>query len=306
MRETPEIKSPTNKVAERPEVEVVSDEIKNLVGLSVEEIDSIDKDVEAKISQELDPAKKKMIMSLGRKFREAIFAYVRIVILTGLTLNVSSDNPHKKPETFDEMVQRAKIEMATKGITSEQAATYKPIMSNVLHRGVHPFGYKPHGADILKNLIEGRAISENAEGGREDAWRLYLGLPQRNDTFGISDYKPSKSKDDIYYYKINSFSEKLSKFNPETIKRLVDGAHRNKGKSIYEWDDWFVSVGFAEWIMKNYVISAGEDKNGSYISYWDRWDLDVPIERDGLIGKPFEIYDRIYYNPETFEVLGNN
>ena len=53
--------------------------------------------------------------------------------------------------------------------------------------------------------------------------------------------------------------------------------------------------------MGNYTLSEGQDEKGNYISYYDRWDLDIPGA--SIIGKPFEIYDRIYYNPETFEII---
>lgn len=33
----------------------------------------------------------------------------------------------------------------------------------------------------------------------QDAYNLFLGIPQQNNSFGISDYKPSNSKDDKYY-----------------------------------------------------------------------------------------------------------
>jgi hypothetical protein len=58
-------------------------------------------------------------------------------------------------------------------------------------------------------------------------------------------------------------------------------------------------------IMGNYTWTKGEDKKGHYIAYYDKWDLDIPIEEYGFIGKPFEIYDRIYYNPDTFEPIEN-
>jgi hypothetical protein len=57
--------------------------------------------------------------------------------------------------------------------------------------------------------------------------------------------------------------------------------------------------------MGNYTWTKGEDKKGHYIAYYDKWDLDIPIEEYGFIGKPFEIYDRIYYNPDTFEPIEN-
>ena len=41
--------------------------------------------------------------------------------------------------------------------------------------------------------------------------------------------------------------------------------------------------------MGDFTISAGKDKKGTYLSFYDKWDLS-PVN----FGKPFEIYDRIY------------
>lgn len=57
-------------------------------------------------------------------------------------------------------------------------------------------------------------------------------------------------------------------------------------------------------VMGNHTISLGMDEMGHYLSYYDRWDLSESIEGyGGIAGKPFEIYDRIYYDSITFEPL---
>jgi peptidoglycan hydrolase-like protein with peptidoglycan-binding domain len=43
--------------------------------------------------------------------------------------------------------------------------------------------------------------------------------------------------------------------------------------------------------MGNYTVSTGKDSKGNYISYYDLWDL-APAN----YGKPFEVYDKFYYN----------
>jgi hypothetical protein len=54
--------------------------------------------------------------------------------------------------------------------------------------------------------------------------------------------------------------------------------------------------------MGHFILSKGRDKNGYYVSYYDKWNLEGSQEgEDGLIGKPFEIYDRIYYDPKILE-----
>ncbi|MDE1970686.1 MAG: hypothetical protein KGI50_03885 [Patescibacteria group bacterium] len=63
-------------------------------------------------------------------------------------------------------------------------------------------------------------------------------------------------------------------------------------------------------VMGEFKISRGKDNHGHYISYYDRWDLGgeriggIKIEgENGFLGTPYEIYDRIYYNPKTYEVI---
>jgi hypothetical protein len=56
-------------------------------------------------------------------------------------------------------------------------------------------------------------------------------------------------------------------------------------------------------VMGNFTMGKGEDDAGPYISYYDRWNLEkISLEGDGgFFGKGFEIYDRLHYDPETFE-----
>ncbi len=152
---------------------------------------------------------------------------------------------------------------------------------------------------------------------------MYLGLPQLHETFGVSEYKPANSTEDRYYYKLNTFlseqamqffpPEKVAQFpemyEPSIIYKLwydigkIGGINhssvpeKNRGVKIHVENEPTLVLG-------RYILSKGEDEEGTYISYYDRWDLDESLEgKKGIIGKPFEIYDRIYYDPKTFEVI---
>jgi hypothetical protein len=89
-----------------------------------------------------------------------------------------------------------------------------------------------------------------------------------------------------------------SEFNPN-LKGLIKGLNELlKGK------DMLIVIDTSAGVMGNYKISRGVDEKGHFISYYDKWKLDIgPEKNGGFIGKPFEIYDRIYYNPETFEPI---
>ena len=258
----------------------------------------------------------------------------------------------KTPETFAQMKERAREELCRDGITSEQREAYTYWVSERLYAGVTPFGYykvKEKLLELSKSLFKERVLKGS---GLEDAWRLYLGLPQQHNTFGISEFRPANSQDNIYYYNLNSYVSSLKEIDARNIEaliqikessakgpssdllwvyevynsleeaeeslkvtsleRLVKLVQKNGG--IFSGDDFggispvlsdegeilmMVSV-----LMAHYKLSLGQDEKGHYLSYYDVWDLDVPLEKGGgFFGKPFEIYDRIYYDPETFEII---
>lgn len=318
MKNFPSIKIEKNFQQEKidgetdtPEIKEIMEEIEKTAVLSLGKIDAIEQTVRVSLLQEQNPIKQENIKVLGRKFKEAIFFYARLVVLGGLTLGVfSGDRPQKKPEIFEDMVQRAKIEMQQDGITSDQKKVYKLLISDLIYKGVSPYGYYGYDKqwkDILNNIMQGR---EALFASREDAWRLYLGLPQKHNTFGISDYRPTKgTSGNMYYYKIISYFDKLTHYNPGIIKNMVARLKNPEAPRDYKkFDQWWNIPGIPfdknDVVMGTYTISHGQDKRGHYISYFDRWDLDIDIERMGLLGGSFEIYDRLYYDPETFEAIG--
>lgn len=191
------------------------------------------------------------------------------------------------------------------------------------------------GRDINSTVLARRSDVEP----REDAWGFYLGLPQQSNTFAVSPHRPSRETGATqHYYAINGFLDRLGEHgaklgNPEgshapvgatpwrstslvlpqvvkprqpvaeTIRALVDAAASSDGKVV-------LSDG-ANGVMGNFTVGLGEDERGPYVSYYDNWDLDSSKALAGApqfvqelpnkLGKPFEIYDRIYYDPETFE-----
>ena len=69
--------------------------------------------------------------------------------------------------------------------------------------------------DILKELDTFNANYTGLDDPySEDAWRIYLGKPQLQNTFSISSYIPTKSKENniIYYSLPNEFKDELFKF----------------------------------------------------------------------------------------------
>ncbi|MFH0952070.1 MAG: hypothetical protein V1838_02660 [Patescibacteria group bacterium] len=305
----------------------------------------------------------KKLGSLNQSFRRRLRHYLPILLLA-----LSEGHANRLPEGYFRDRTRAEDELMTKGITTEQQEAYKPGISELLYRTITPKGYQSlwrvikQGPSNLLNRaeriippederdIEYRA-QENPD--REDAWRLYLGLPQRNNTFGISEYQPSKSQEDKYYYRINNWAERFAKsFKPETFDQVDDMTYtRNHlipellgilddldGIDRDNYEDynskhgvpWMPVIRNGEIVLGSAIVcdapagndqfddrrtigimgafhlSKGEDEQGHYISYYDKWDLaESPTEGvHGGLGKSFEIYDRIYYDPETHMIIG--
>ncbi|MBP6060494.1 MAG: hypothetical protein KA515_00605 [Candidatus Pacebacteria bacterium] len=144
-------------------------------------------------------------------------------------------------------------------------------------------------------------------------------LKEDKELLATSDYTKSliTGKDE----KIKETELKLENISESTIiKRLVEIATDPKNKGIVYEDFPVVSYldekdgnnivtteleyGNRYAIMGNFKLSLGKDERGNYISYYDKWDL-ANNQLEGIVGKPFEIYDRIYYDPNTFEPVSN-
>ena len=276
----------------------------------------------------------------------------RNLIVGGVSAAIISTKVRLEPKLSNAFGHRrqAAEELERYGITFFQKKAYTPGVSEALARGWSPLFYSGGSAAPLKEIREvvtsatiGAARNDNLlrlekykqmhreaqeqgyEGGIEetkrlldeftsslDAWRMYLGLPQEHNTFGISEYKPQNSRDDRYYYRLKNFtavaplaftSKHADRYSsmetryPDTLPGRILSAIDARGK------DGKLLV--SNIILGRFTLSKGVDERGdAYISYYDQWDLGGSLEGErGIIGLPFEIYDRIYYNPNTFDIV---
>lgn len=122
-----------------------------------------------------------------------------------------------------------------------------------------------------------------------------------------SEYRPSMSKDNNEYFKLNNIhiipegTKKVatSNWKPRIIAHALNTIKLGQNKNTRE------GLGH---LLGTYTLGRGIDpQRGEYVSYYDKWDL-APINKygedeTGGIGKPIEIYDRIYlddyYNVPT-------
>jgi peptidoglycan hydrolase-like protein with peptidoglycan-binding domain len=182
------------------------------------------------------------------------------------------------------------------GLTNEQIQDRSKLNKN-LTKNIYPYSY-----DNLEKRIWAAGVLGKKEENREaidkdprpydkeklDALNLYAGVPQKNNTFRISNYKPSTSKDNINYYTFNKQDDRF-------VKNLIDYAYlKSKGAIDGSAKDYDIDVkGLVpdqeKNVMGNYKMSTGKDDRGTYVSFYDKWDLALMD-----FGKPFEIYDRIY------------
>lgn len=187
------------------------------------------------------------------------------------------------------------------------------------------FASDPKGNAFLKHMKE-----ESVYPTRGDIFDLSLGYPQKYDSFEVSPYTPSNSRDKSQIYlrpkKIGFYGNlNVSQASPEiplndklinqteldARQKLLDEALRyladpNVDEEYKRQAKVLIGAGANVNGLNNiggafFTTDLGKDDNGHYVSYWDVWDYDSKLRN--LIGKPIEIYDRIYYDPETKKVL---
>jgi len=210
----------------------------------------------------------------------------------------------------------SKNQLQNVGITSNQRKAYIPLVSDFLENYVVPYGYEGYGGDskltqTVKNIFgkdkslskytsEG-VLSDTRNPAREDAWSLYLGKPQKYNTFRMAETAPANhpsyspgSLKNMDIYSVNYENELIpnvkSSTNPKIIDKKIDPL-LNK-----------VTIDREGNVMGGY----NRRLSGSGLEYNDIWDLDptvkipfvdkkikIPVSK--VIGKPFMSHGNIPY-----------
>jgi len=184
------------------------------------------------------------------------------------------------------------LQMKHVGITSNQREAYTPILSDLAEKYITPYGYNGMQGEskikqIINNIKQGGVKFPNTDNSllrtgvspeRSDAWRLYLGKPQQNNTFRIANtspvnhpsYTPEQlSKMDIY--SINSDFAKLGigpdAYSPNLIspRRIEENMAMLRNK---------INVDKGNEIMGGY----NKRLNQYGLEYNDVWDLQPSIK----------------------------
>lgn len=177
------------------------------------------------------------------------------------------------------------------GITDKQNMPHTFLRNRISKIDQSTQAYESPIKTLYKNIIKGEDyLPKDNDIEQTDMLNIYLGKPQINNSLSISRYKPTISKDiDVEYFKVN----KLSNMFPDKIKDLTnpieieDIAYKGGDNN-----DNYIYRG-----LGRFTIDKGKDEKGDYFSYYDIFDMN-PIGKGDLsfgVGKPFEVYDRIYY-----------
>ena len=180
-----------------------------------------------------------------------------------------------------------------------------------LYQSIHPYsGYSI--SEAIKNIVKGKRDEEFENSNWYDTdgnvvssdvpdalWAKYLSIPVEDSKSKTklekSKYTPSQGNLELEYYKLPLKKREKEKLIEETSDLKLG---ENKNSTI-----------LTSYNLATHTIGRGKDKKGEYRSYYDRWDLnpftdkyggtDIPIlnklqDASFGIGKPIEIYDRIY------------
>jgi hypothetical protein len=130
----------------------------------------------------------------------------------------------------------------------------------------------------------------------EEAWRKALGLQTDAKYIVPSNYKPSKAKDpNAQYYTLNR-----DVIDPQLL--IAEAKRRNlqEGQSAvvpslapYMREGFMPRDEFSQVDpLQNFTIGVGKDKKGNYVSIYDKYDFEGPLNS---LTTPYEFYDRYYY-----------
>ena len=215
---------------------------------------------------------------------------------------------------------------------------YVPNVSEAIYNTVVPDynkeGIYPPITDQLKDAVRqiasgdpGVNIRQMRPDAEEDAWRTYLGLDQMHDTFRESQFQPTMSSgEDVRYrdytddrmvdalqvfdpnrhYDDMSYQEKQDFLKNQTREERAQSSLETLVKMISNYEEPFLaSAEMGGDAMGTYTLDLGEDERGPYLSYYDKYDLAAPmnvnVAQISRAGNPFDIYGRLYYDPETYE-----
>ena len=134
-------------------------------------------------------------------------------------------------------------------------------------------------AEKVSNATKGFGIED------EDMWRHFMGYRQAHDTLEPSPFQRQEGQ--------SAFRIKDPEFRKHLInERNIERLKRHDGRISGDTHNMHT---FSHTGLARYTQELGEDEIGKYLAYYDIYDFDDMPLLD-KIGKPYTIYDRIYYD----------
>ncbi len=173
---------------------------------------------------------------------------------------------------------------------------------------------KKEASRVARDAMDETMANRAYMGPRTDAFNLYVGKPQKYNTFSVSDYRPSRgSEKDATYYSLNKFKE------PAIARDLVERYERDiqdindqiafrkltedqikdlKKRHLYFEDlkkDGVITVGSAD-------VSATVRDLGDFIEQYDKSNRSMSMPRGQI--EVLRDYVRLMNEPELAERMG--
>jgi len=238
-----------------------------------------------------------------------------------------------------------KLQLEKVGITSTQREGYFPGVSEIVSEYITPYSYENAGArikDIPRRIIQGEKNSKNLSDvtpdfvfnheakkllskPRYDAWRMYSGMPQKNNTFRMAETTPlnhpsysAEELNNLEKFSLNNDEMLLNSLpsemdlvhlkygDPEDIVKAVPDlkAELQKIQDIKNKGIEFVPSDFTQTnVMGGYNRRFFDNK----MEYNDVWDLNLKGTKvEKYFGKPFLSHGQLDYSFQPAENELNN
>ena len=153
---------------------------------------------------------------------------------------------------------------------------------------------------------------------RRDLLSMMMVDKQQNNTIPVSKYRPTNSKDknSVYYSSPTTEGNIKKRIKEKGIENVLKMFQPNK-QDVPTWMGYGSNVWNVEKnsyqnqnVLGNYTMQLGEDDEGKYMSYYDKWDLNPFEDGNKILDqmatgaqyaagiKPTEVYGRVYYEPK--------
>ena len=224
---------------------------------------------------------------------------------------------NKKAKTYD-LFQKRFGGILNSTTTSLNIQNYVKELDNSkigqIIQGLEELGYRKQGGKILKgqngfkyqekqtDWFPNYKYTASTFSNMKNNLGIYFLNKQPN--YPISKYKPTKGNPNNIYYSIPNLKYDVAR---NISREYLTGKPLKTFDEIYNDNKSGTSRETGAVNLGKYYVSTGQDKKGRYISYYDKYDWNL-LERMGLKGNSFEIYDRIYENewPDIYQKIFQN